>query len=214
MTRTVGIKFQLKQTILIFRTKFNQKGCFRSKMEKLIATIEFCIFELVLVPNIILNWKCWYFGQNLLKKGISGWKRKSEHHHWILYVRISPGAKFQLKLTILIIWTKFTQKGYFRLKLEKMNITIELCIFEPSLGTKFQLKLAILIFWTKFTQKCYFRSKLEKINITIEFCLFELVFGYIIGFWYIGPNLPKKSISSLKQKSSIFACVHGRHLLY
>ena len=141
-------------------------------------------------------------------------KRKSEHHHWILYVRISPGAKFQLKLTILIIWTKFTQKGYFRLKLEKMNITIELCIFEPSLGTKFQLKLAILIFWTKFTQKCYFRSKLEKINITIEFCLFELVFGYIIGFWYIGPNLPKKSISSLKQKSSIFACVHGRHLLY
>ena len=26
---------------------------------------------------------------------------KSEHHHWILYIQISIGTKFQLKLTIL-----------------------------------------------------------------------------------------------------------------
>ena len=29
------------------------------------------------------------------------WNR-SEHHHWILYIGISPGTKFQLKLTSLI----------------------------------------------------------------------------------------------------------------
>ena len=37
--------------------------------------------------------------------------------------------------------SKFPQKGYSRSKTEKVNITIELCIFEFSLGTKFYLKL-------------------------------------------------------------------------
>ena len=40
------------------------------------------------------------------------------------------GTKLQLKLTILIFWTKFTQKRYFRLKAVKVNSTIELRIFE------------------------------------------------------------------------------------
>ena len=37
--------------------------------------------------------------------------------------------------------SKFPQKGYSRSKTEKVNITIELCIFEFSLGTKFYLEL-------------------------------------------------------------------------
>ena len=52
---------------------------------------------------------------------------KSEHHHWILHTWISLGAKFQLKLTILIFWTKFAQKEYIQSKTEKVNFTIELC---------------------------------------------------------------------------------------
>ena len=41
--------------------------------------------------------------------------------HWILHIRISLGTKFQLKLTNLIFWTKFAQKGCFRSKTEKLN---------------------------------------------------------------------------------------------
>ena len=33
---SLGTKFQLKLTILIFPNKFTQKGCFQSKTEKLI----------------------------------------------------------------------------------------------------------------------------------------------------------------------------------
>ena len=39
-------------------------------------------------------------------------------------------TNFQLNLTILSFWTKFTQKKYFRLKTEDVNITIEFWIFE------------------------------------------------------------------------------------
>ena len=43
---------------------------------------------------------------------------------------IRLGTKFQLKLIILIFGTKFPQKGYFWSETEKLNITIELNIFE------------------------------------------------------------------------------------
>ena len=44
---------------------------------------------------------------------------KSEHHHWIVHIRICLGTKFHLKLTLLIIWTKFVKKGYFWYKAEE-----------------------------------------------------------------------------------------------
>ena len=53
-------------------------------------------------------------------------------------------------------------------KTEKMNTTIEFCIFEIVLGTKFQLNLTIMIFWTKLTPKKYFQSKNEKMKIAIN----------------------------------------------
>ena len=33
------------------------------------------------------------------------WNRKSEHHHWILHIRISLGTKFQLKLIVLTFFS-------------------------------------------------------------------------------------------------------------
>ena len=92
--------------------------------------MEFCIFKLFLAPNFSLNWKFWFFGPHLTKKGISNHKQKSEHHHWILHIWISLSTKFQVKLTVLIFWTKFALKSYFWSKTEKMNITIESSIFE------------------------------------------------------------------------------------
>ena len=41
------LKFYLKQIILIFWTKFNQIGYFRSDIEKVNSVIEFSIFDLV-----------------------------------------------------------------------------------------------------------------------------------------------------------------------
>ena len=45
-----------------------------------------------------------FLGQICPKNVFSVWNRKSEHHHWILHIRISLGTKFQLKLTILIFF--------------------------------------------------------------------------------------------------------------
>ena len=43
---------------------------------------------------------------------------------------ISLGTTFQLKLTILIFWTKFVQRKHFWSKTKKVNSIIEFCIFE------------------------------------------------------------------------------------
>ena len=45
-----------------------------------------------------------------VKKGVSGMKQKKWTLYWIVYIRINLGTKFQLKLIVLIYWTKFTQK--------------------------------------------------------------------------------------------------------
>ena len=107
---SAGTKFQLKLTILIFWTKFAQKGYFQSKSEKMNTTNKFCIFKSVYIPNFSLNWQFYFFWPDLPKKLFPIEKWKSEHHYWILRVWISQGTKFHLKLTILIFWTKFTQR--------------------------------------------------------------------------------------------------------
>ena len=50
---------------------------------------------------------------------------KNEHHHQIPNIRINIGTKLYLKKTILIFWSKFSQKVYIRCKVEKMNINTE-----------------------------------------------------------------------------------------
>ena len=84
----------------------------------------FRIFELVSIPNISLNIQFWFFGLSLPKRGNSSQKRKSEHHQWILHIRISIGTKFKLKLIIWIFLTKFVQKGNFRSKTEKSHLCV------------------------------------------------------------------------------------------
>ena len=55
-----GVKLQFKLTILNFGTKFAPKGYYQWKTEKLHITVKFCIFELVQVPNLSLNWPFWF----------------------------------------------------------------------------------------------------------------------------------------------------------
>ena len=61
-----------------------------------------------------------FFGQTFRKRT----KTEKEHHHQILHIRKNLSSKFQLKLTILNFGIKFVQKGYFRSKTQKENITI------------------------------------------------------------------------------------------
>ena len=67
-------KFHLKLGILIFGTKFAQKGYFWSKTEKVNTTIEFYIFEKGTRFQLKLTIRI--LGPNLPKKGISVGKRK------------------------------------------------------------------------------------------------------------------------------------------
>ena len=123
-------------------------------------------------------------------------KWKSEHHYWIPCIWISQGTKFQLKLTVLIFWTKFTRKE-FLMKLGEKWTTYEFCIFQIS---RYQTSASRI----KYAPKWYFQSKTEKVNSTTQFCIFKLVlvanFSLIRQFWFCGANLPKKGISSLNQK--------------
>ena len=61
-------------------------------------------------------------------------KKKNGNHHRILHIRISLGSKLQLQQTVFNFGTNFPQKRILPMKNKKMkmNITIELCIFNQS----------------------------------------------------------------------------------
>ena len=113
----LGTKFLLKVAILIFLTKFVKKRAF-SKIGKVNTTMEFCILELVLVANFNLNVPDIFLDQICPRRVFSVEDGKNDHRQEILQIGISLSTKFQLKLTVLIFWTKFTQKG------------TEFCIFQ------------------------------------------------------------------------------------
>ena len=92
----------------------------------------------------------------------------------ILHIWISLGTKFQLKLRILVYWTKFAKK-YFRPRTKKIEHHHWILSIWIRLGAKFQLKLTILSFWTKFAQKRYFQSEITEVNTAIEFCILEFL---------------------------------------
>ena len=122
---SLSTNFQLKLTIVIFWTKFSLKsGYFQSKTDKIDATIEFFIFELVFVSNFTLNKQFWIFTSNFPKKDVNGQKLKIEHHHEIPpNIWISLGSKFQLKPTISTFLTRIILKEFFWSKTEKVNTT-------------------------------------------------------------------------------------------
>ena len=57
---STGTKFHIERTILIFWAKFVLKRYFRSKIEKVNTTIEFSIFTLMQVPNVIWKRQFWF----------------------------------------------------------------------------------------------------------------------------------------------------------
>ena len=72
----------------------------------------------------------------------------SKRSIWIIL-----GGKFQLKLTILIFWTKFSPKRVLSTKNRKSKHHHWILHIWISLHGKCRLKLTIFIFWTKFFPK-------------------------------------------------------------
>ena len=103
-------KFQLDLTTLIFWTKFPKKGHFRSKIGNMNVTIEFWVFELVLVPISLWKYNLEFLDRICPKRVFPVKKRESEHYHWILHVRINLSTKFQLTLIILIFMDQIRSK--------------------------------------------------------------------------------------------------------
>ena len=113
---------------------------------------------------------------------------KSEHHHWILHNRINLATKFHQKMTVFMFWTKFTQKGYFRLKMVKMVITIEFWIFEqPSFSTNWQVRFFVSNLLKVGVSG---RNKSEhhhcilliRISVSTKFCLKFTIFSFSTKF--------------------------------
>ena len=80
--------------------------------------------------------------------------QKNDNHYWILHIRISLSTNFQLKLTIAIFWTKFAKKGsYFQSKTDKIDTTIEFCIFELVFVSNLTLNKQFWIFGPNLPKK-------------------------------------------------------------
>ena len=97
-------------------------------------------------------------GKSLVKN------EKSEHHHWILHLWISLVTKFHFKQTIVNFGTKFTQ-GYFWSKMEKVNITIQFCIFKLVEVPNYRLKLQFWFFGPNLPERVI--SGLKQKNWTL-----------------------------------------------
>ena len=164
---SLGTRFHLKQTFLNFWTNFAQKGCFRSKTVEVDITVEFYIFKLVLVPSFSLNWQFWFFRPDLPKKDISSQKQKNRASP-LSSENLNLGTKFQLKLTILNFWTKFAQKGYFRSKMEEVNMTTEFFIFKVVSVLNFSLNWQFWFFKPNLPKKGIFGHKQKKWTLPLN----------------------------------------------
>ena len=130
--------------------------------------------------------------------------QKNEYHYWVLYIWIIISTNFQLKLTTVTFWTKFANKGrYFQSKTDKIDTTIEFCIFELVFALDFTLNKQFCIFGPNLPKKDIYGQKQKNWTSSL-FHLFKLVLGPNFSlnwqFWFFWPDLPNKVFSGLKQK--------------
>ena len=158
----VGTKFCLKMTLLKFWIKLTQKGYFQTIKIKI--TIAFYILKLIQILNLSFNKEFWCLEQISKRKVYFRSKtRKNERHYWIPHIRISLCTNFHLKLTIAIFWTKFANKGsYFQSKTDKIDTTIEFCIFELVFVSNFTLNKQFWIFKPNLPNKDIYDQKQKK----------------------------------------------------
>ena len=142
------------------------------------------------------------FRTNFQKQYFRSKTKNNEHHYWIRHIWISLSTSFQLRLTIVIIWTEFPEKGFshFQSKTDKIDTTIELCIFELVFVSIFTLNKQFWIFGPNLPKK-HICSKTEKVNTIIDICVFKLILVPNFSLnWQFWPDLPKKGFSGQKHR--------------
>ena len=133
--------------------------------------------------------------------------RKNEHHHWFLHIWISLSTNFQLKVTILILWTKFAKKKVFPVTNWKVNIIIELRISKLVLVSNFCLNWQFWFFWPDLPKKGFSGLKQKKWTPHIFYIILHIQISLVRNFssnwqfWFFGPNLPKKVFPVKNRKS-------------
>ena len=114
--------FQLKLTIVIW-TKFAKKGSyFQCKTDNIDMTIEFCIFELVFNQISLWTNNVEFLDQICLTKIWSKTEKVSIiiEFHLFKFVFV---PNFSLNWQFWFFLIRFTQKGFFWSKIEKVNTT-------------------------------------------------------------------------------------------
>ena len=111
-------------------------------------------------------------------------------------------TKFQFKLTISILWTKFSQIKVFLVENGKSEHHRWILHIRTDLGSKFQFRLTNVIFRAKFLQKGCFRSKTENLNFWV--CPWS--FLTILIFLAREPTYTTVFLNKARQR-------HLRHLL-
>ena len=129
----------------------------------------FCMFELVKLPNFILNWQFKFFGLNLPKKVFP-----VINIVFCIFELVSiPKLSLNSKLSDNFDFPEQTfQKRVFSVKNRKREHHHWILHMWISEGTKFQLKLIILIFWTNLLKKSISHRNM---NTNIEFRVSELL---------------------------------------
>ena len=170
------------------------KSVFLVKKKKVkITTIEFCIFELVYVPNFtfkqtVLSFgtksaQKWYFLSNLEKVNIT-------IEFYIFKLVYAPNCS--LNWQFWFFWSKKDISSR-KWKSDSRNWIVYIWI---DVGTKFQLKLIILLFLAKLAQKEYFWSKQKKCTLPLDSSYLNY-FRYQIlllnkQFWSLGQICSKR----------------------
>ena len=115
-------------------------------------TIEFDIFKLIEILNFSFNKQFWLLEQISKKSILLGENTK-----------ISVSTNFQLKLTIATFWTRSAKKGsYFQPKTDKIDTTIEFCIFKLVFVSNFTLNKQFWIFGPNLPKKDIYGQKQKK----------------------------------------------------
>ena len=148
---------------MIFWTKFTQKERFRSKIEKINTTTEFCLLELVEQPSFRLNWKCWFFGPHLPKNGICGIKQKKSTllraSMFVTYYTKLFGTDADIRNGILMSLLLLVA-GYSDILFERFSknvLCVSICSCSTTISTvymktlrKLEISLVYIMVWRNF----------------------------------------------------------------
>ena len=134
--------------------------------------------------------------------------RKTEHHHWILHIRISLCTNFQLKLTILIVRTKFIQKRCFQSKKTKSERNHG--ILHIRIRLNFSLNWQFWIFGTNLPKKGNSNRKQNEQSNKLQAFAFGVVnVNSTIVFEHF-EDLKNLIILNILKEKSVISCLLAR----